>query len=37
MKIDISKLAELTELLKAGDKVELSGWIYTGQIGRAHV
>lgn len=31
MKIDISKLAELTELLKAGDKVELSGWIYTGR------
>ena len=31
MKIDVSQLAEAAKTLRAGDKVELSGWIYTGR------
>ena len=31
MKIDVSELAEAVKTLRAGDKAELSGWIYTGR------
>ena len=31
MKIDVSQLAEAAKTLRAGDKAELSGWIYTGR------
>lgn len=31
MKINVSGLSEIAQSLKAGDKVELSGWIYTGR------